>query len=106
MSQLTEERIEKEKRSMDRFLHEKDVEDLIIEIRSLKRISYCKETFFKDLAKMIKFYKDNNCTGDFVAGVAGVVATDGGNKSRCKKLKRIYKKTKKVKRFNSRRNIK
>jgi len=52
---------------------------------------------------MIKFYKDNNCTGDFVAGV---VATDGGNKSRCKKLKRIYKKTKKVKRFNSRRNIK
>jgi hypothetical protein len=104
MSQLTiEERLEKEKRSMDKFLYEKDVEDLIIEIRSLKRISHCKETFFKDLTKMIKFYKDNNCTGDFVAGV---VATDGGNKSRCKKLKRIYKKTKKVKRFNSRRNIK
>jgi len=33
MSQLTiEERLEKEKRSMDKFLHEKDVEDLIIEI--------------------------------------------------------------------------
>jgi hypothetical protein len=45
MSQLTiEERLEKEKRSMDKFLYEKDVEDLIIEIRSLKRISHCKET--------------------------------------------------------------
>ena len=57
----------------------------------------------KDTAK---FYKDNNCTGDFVAGVAGVVATDGGNKSRCKKLKRKSKKTNKVKRFCSGRNKK
>jgi hypothetical protein len=97
------EQLKKERRSMDKFLYEKNVEDLITEIKELKRKPECKETFFKDLAKLIKFYKENNCTGDFVMGV---VATDGGNKSRCKKLKRIYKKTKKVKRFNSRRNKK
>lgn len=56
MSQ-TEERLEKERRSMDKFLYEKNVENLIIEIRDFKRKPECKETFFKDLAKLIKFYK-------------------------------------------------
>jgi hypothetical protein len=105
MSQLSEQQqLEKQKKSMDKFLYEKNVEDLIVEIRDFKRKPECKETFLKDLDNVIKFYKINECSGqepNFRERERG-----GANKSKYKKLKRIYKKTKKVKRFNSRRNKK
>lgn len=61
MSQLSEQQLEKQKRSMDKFLYEKNVEDLIVEIRDFKRKPECKETFLKDLDKVIKLYKTYGC---------------------------------------------
>ena len=39
MSQLSEQQLEKQKRSMDKFLYEKNVEDLIVEIRDFTPIN-------------------------------------------------------------------
>jgi hypothetical protein len=102
MSQLSEQQLEKQKRSMDKFLYEKNVEDLIVEIRDFKRKPECKETFLKDLDKVIKFYKINECSGQ----EPYFRERGGANKSKYKKIKRKLTKTKKVKKLYSMRNKK
>jgi hypothetical protein len=45
--QTETERLKKERRSMDKFLYEKNVEDLITEIKDLKKNQNVKKLFLK-----------------------------------------------------------
>ena len=101
----TPEQIAKEKSSINKDGFAYRVEGLITEIKEIKRDlnslnSAHRDTFLEDLTNVITKYK----------GICQTERSDfrGGNKSRCKKLKRRSNKTKKIKgkRFHSRRNKK
>lgn len=103
----TPQQIAKEKKSIDKDGFAYRVEDLITEIKVVKRDlnllnSAYRRYFLEDLTNVITKYKEicikERLESDFL----------GGNKSRCKKLKRRSNKTKKIKgkRFHSRRNKK
>jgi hypothetical protein len=103
----TPEQIAKEKKSIDKGGFAYDVENLITEIKVVKRDlnllnSKNRIYFLEDLTNVITKYK-KICIKERSESEFG-----GGNKSRCKKLKRRSNKTKKIKgkRFHSRRNKK
>jgi hypothetical protein len=93
--QKSQEQLAKEKKSMDKFLYEKDVEDFIIKIKGFKKNINCKKTFLQDLDKMIQFYERNQCKS--APAERDSYFRGGGNKYRYKKLKRKSNKTKKNK---------
>jgi hypothetical protein len=102
--------IAKEKRSNEKFLYDREVGAIIGDLDTIKRKinssnSACKEEFRDDLTLIKNKYNDDKIStqekererpADFL----------GGNKSRCKNLKRRSNKTKNIKgkRFRSRRN--
>lgn len=98
--------IAKEKRSNEKFLYDREVGAIIGDLDTIKRKinssnSACKEEFRDDLTLIKNKYND-----DKISTQERPADSLGGNKSRCKNLKRRSNKTKNIKgkRFRSRRN--
>lgn len=92
-------------------------EALLYKTRELLSNPECEKNFTPELEQIIKYYNNTKCIDDddsddewigMTVPPTGAKRRGGGNKSRCKKLKRRSNKTKKIKgkRFHSRRNKK
>ena len=102
-----------QQKSNDNFMHDMAVENYISEIKAIKRKlillkSDSIEKFKEELSGIVSRYNDI-CTAEYeMARAKSQAVSQGGNKSRYKKLKRRSNKTKKIKgkRFRSQRNKK